>query len=255
MEQSNATREFLGDESQWPAISVELYDVQGLWGGRRILLEGTKQAVVQRVDRSMSETRYEFILQRQDLRRLVELLIEVDFVKIRPEERAGFADEGRPTIRLTNASGAVRAVSKWAGAKDERFDIIYDALVALEGRTGSLAPGYVGVFMPDAGPTSGSTKRKSPIGSPFTRMSELEIELGARSRKETVDGTRLQEVLTVATSLERLHDWATEMELGAQGFDNLDSAGAYAEVKRHLMAAATELEAACGILRRLDLLS
>ena len=138
MEQSNLTREFLGGETQWPAVSIELSDVQGLWGGRRIRVTGDRQMIVQIVERGMIERRYELQLSPSGFRRLLNVLIENDFVTLRPTERPGIPDEPRPTITVINAAGEKRTVAKWAGVKDERFAAIYAEFLRLEALTQSL---------------------------------------------------------------------------------------------------------------------
>jgi hypothetical protein len=146
MEQLNATQQFLGDETQWPAARVELYDVQGLWGGRRIYVEGTKRVVAQLVEPTMRERRYEFALRQDDLKRLLDLFVENDFLTIRPPERAGIPDEARPSIRLVNEDGDEREVAKWAGVTDERFDRLYQALLRLEALAQEGEPVYRGPY-------------------------------------------------------------------------------------------------------------
>ena len=144
MEQVNATQHFLGNESQWPAARIELVDVQGLWGGRRILVQGAKRVVVQLVEPTMRERRYEFALQPDELQRLLELFVENDFLTIRPSERAGIPDEARPSIRLVNEGGDEWTVAKWAGIADERFDVLYEALLRLEALAQKGEPVYRG---------------------------------------------------------------------------------------------------------------
>src|SRR5258708_38680047 len=76
MDQGNATRAFLGDEAQWSAARVDLYDVQALWGGHRIYVEGTKRVVVRRVLTGRLEHRYEFELSADEWKRLLDLFVE-----------------------------------------------------------------------------------------------------------------------------------------------------------------------------------
>jgi hypothetical protein len=122
MEQFNATRDFLGSEIQRAAAWFEFYDVQGLWGGRRIYVEGIKRAVVQLIQPKMLERRYEFAPGKDEIIRLLDLFVANDFLTIQPSERPGIPDEVRPRITLVNAAGDKWAVAKWAGVKDERFD-------------------------------------------------------------------------------------------------------------------------------------
>ncbi len=49
MEPANATRTFLGDESRWSAASIELYDIQALWGGLRLYVAGPGRVIAQRM--------------------------------------------------------------------------------------------------------------------------------------------------------------------------------------------------------------
>jgi len=146
MEQDNATRAFLGDEAHWSAARVELYDVQGLWGGRRISVAGPKQVVVRRVLTGRLERRYEFDLNADEWKRLLDSFVEYDFVTIKPMERPGIPDEARPTITLVNVGGEKCVVAKWAGVKDERFDAVYSAMMRLEAFTAHLEPVYSGPY-------------------------------------------------------------------------------------------------------------
>src|SRR5574341_1392144 len=148
MEQANATQHFLGSETQWPATRIELYDVQGLWGGRRIYVEGTKRVVVQLVEPTMLERRFEFALPQGELKRLLDLFVENDFMTIQPQERAGIPDEGRPRIMLANGNGEKWQVAKWAGVKDERFDTLYRAMLRLAALAQKGEPVYRGPHEP-----------------------------------------------------------------------------------------------------------
>jgi hypothetical protein len=145
LEHLNATRDFLGDEAQRAAAKFELYDVQGLWGGRIIYAEGLQRAVVRLVQPGMFERRYEFA-SGDELRRILDLFVEHDFLSIQPAERPGIPDEARPRITLVNASGEKRSISKWARVKDERFDTLYRALLHLEEFTHTIEPVYSGPY-------------------------------------------------------------------------------------------------------------
>ncbi len=146
MESGNATSAFLGHESLWSSARVELSDVQGLWGGCRILAAGSGQVVVQAVQPGMYERRYEFKLNTREWKQILELFLEKDFLTIQPMERPGIPDEARPRIILVNAYGDQRIVSKWANVTEERFDAIYSALRRLETLTSNLTPIYSGPY-------------------------------------------------------------------------------------------------------------
>src|ERR1041385_7965660 len=139
-----ATQTFLGDESQRGVASVELVDIQGLWGGRRILVSGSRKVLVQRVLRGQLEKRYEFELSIDEWNRLLDLFVEYDFLTISPAERPGIPDEAHPSISLMNVGGDKWTVSKWAGVTDERFDSLYATLMHLEKLTAHLEPTYSG---------------------------------------------------------------------------------------------------------------
>jgi len=146
VEQDNSTQIFLGDETLWLAALIELYDVQGLWGGRRIRVRGDGQLIVQIIGHGLIEQRYELTLSPSDFQQLLKALIDNDFVTLRPEERPGIPDEARPTITVINAAGEKHSVGKWAGVKDERFAAIYAAFLRLEAMTQSIGPVYRGPF-------------------------------------------------------------------------------------------------------------
>jgi hypothetical protein len=141
----NTTREFLGDETQRAAAKFELYDVQGLWGGRIIYAGSLQRAVVRLIQPGMFERRYEFA-PGDELRQILDLFVEHDFLTIQPAERPGIPDEARPRITLENAAGDKRSASKWARVKDERFDAIYRALLHLEEFTHRIDPVYSGPY-------------------------------------------------------------------------------------------------------------
>jgi hypothetical protein len=146
MKQVNATRAFLGDEPQWSVARVELYDVEGLWGGRRIYAEGSQRLVVQLVQPGRLERRYELSLGDGELKQLLDVFVENDFLTIKPFERPGIPDEARPRIALENAAGDKWVVAKWAGVRDRRFEAVYSALTQLERLTTDLAPVYTGPY-------------------------------------------------------------------------------------------------------------
>lgn len=149
METLNATYAFLGDEPGWPSAHIELADIQGLWGGRKITVHGPGQVIAQIVGRGMFERRYEFAIEQADWRHLLDIAVQNDFVTIQPADRPGLPDEAHPAITLTNAAGESRTVAKWAGVKDDRFDAVYVALVQLEALTLGLEPITSGPFTPD----------------------------------------------------------------------------------------------------------
>lgn len=147
MAKANQTQTFLGDETTWSAVHIELSDVQGLWGGRSIFVSGTGRVVVQVVTEGMYERRYEFALTEAEVRRLLQVCIANDLLTIRIAERMGIPDEARPEIALVNAAGERWTLAKWQGVRNARFDAIYAGLLGIETLTRSLEPVYSGPFM------------------------------------------------------------------------------------------------------------
>ncbi len=145
--QENQTQVFLGKEKRWSLTSIELNDVQALWGGERILLKGSGRAVVQAVSQGLQEQRYETILEQPIYDHILEVCIEQDFITIRPAERPGIPDEARPTITVVNGNGARIVISKWAGVKDERFKRVYLAIKEAASTIRNLPPVYRGPYI------------------------------------------------------------------------------------------------------------
>jgi hypothetical protein len=146
MDRSNATYSFLGSEPLWAAAYLELYDIHGLWGGRRIHVAGSGQVVMQLVQPGMIERRYQFKLDAAEWKQLLVFLVENDFLTVQPIGRLGVPDEARPSITLVNAKGEQLVVAKWAGVNEPRFDAIYSALRRLETFTTQLKPVYSGPY-------------------------------------------------------------------------------------------------------------
>ncbi|MFQ5570559.1 MAG: hypothetical protein ACE5G0_12830 [Rhodothermales bacterium] len=145
-ESANQTQAFLADEATWSAVTIELYDVQGLWGGRRVLISGTGHVVAQLVSAGMYEQRFEFTLGENEILQLLKVCIENDLVTITCDKRLGRPDEARPGIILVNAAGDRCAISKWAGVKNARFDAIYTEFLRIEALTQHRNPVYSGPF-------------------------------------------------------------------------------------------------------------
>lgn len=146
MATTNSTQTFLGPEFMWPAASLELSDISGRSGGRRVFVYGTGQAVVQIVSPERQERRYEFRLSRSESRRLLQLCLEHDLARIKTDSRSAPPQAHWQAITLVNANGWPELVSRWTGVEDARFEAIYSALVALEARARDLEPSYSGRF-------------------------------------------------------------------------------------------------------------
>lgn len=138
MTTQNKTAEFLIHEYAWNKASLELRDVQPLFGGVTVRLPGWtgSEAYISQVEPGGKENKYRLRLNwiTKEKQEIIRLCIEHDFLTIQPEERPGIPDEARPSLILTNSKGESHTVAKWAGVADGRFDAIYHALLALTER-------------------------------------------------------------------------------------------------------------------------
>lgn len=140
----NKTAEFLNHEYSWNKASLELHDVQPLFGGVKVQLPGWthSQALVSRITPDGTETKYRLPLKwtEGEKQQLIRLCVAHDFLTIQPQERPGIPDEARPSLTLGNSKRESHTVVKWAGVADARFDAIYQAVLALAERTQDLQP-------------------------------------------------------------------------------------------------------------------
>ncbi len=142
----NVTDDFLGDELTWNTVKIELLDVQGLFGGTNILIFGSGKG---HVEIALPQTNlkygkkgekrgglyfysFDITLNRDEIKKLINIFIENDFLAIQTEKRQGVPDEARPRIILTNAHGKKHEISKWANERNVRFDNIYNQLLSIE---------------------------------------------------------------------------------------------------------------------------
>ncbi len=146
LESVNETTVFLGSESMWHDIQIELKDVQGLWGGRNIFISGSGRAIVQVVNPEpekglgLFEKRYALSLNDSEVKKLINAFVENDFVTIDIKDRPGVPDEARPEIILVNPKGEYCKIAKWANDQNERFDQIYQQILLIQNQTEDLSP-------------------------------------------------------------------------------------------------------------------
>ena len=123
------TRAFLGDESNWKDVQIELFDVQGLFGGSNIYISGSGRAVVQTAEpqpgKGLMEKRYEMSLEERRVRDLINEFIKNDFLTISIQDRPGVPDEVRQRIVLINHRGESHTIQKWANDRNKGFDEIF----------------------------------------------------------------------------------------------------------------------------------
>lgn len=138
----NKTAVFLGPNYNWTKSTLELRDVQPLFGGVIVKLPGWTmgEAYITRIAPDGSESKYRLRLKIKEKQELIDLCVAQDFLTIQPAERPGIPDEARPTLTLTNSKKESHTVAKWAGVADARFETIYQALQALTSRKADMRP-------------------------------------------------------------------------------------------------------------------
>lgn len=82
--------------------------------------------------------------------------------------------------------------------------------------------------------------------SPFAEIASLTGHLMQQQTHISPIAVKLRES---AEALQSVHQWAAEMQLGAEGFDNSESAQRYSDVQEHLLAAAQDIAKALQALR------
>ena len=89
-------------------------------------------------------------------------------------------------------------------------------------------------------PQAVSRRTETPIASPFAELDAI----GARLRSAattSADRARVEEALARLATIHAAHTRAAEMQRGAEGFDNTDSAALYADTQAQLLAEAREI--------------
>lgn len=84
--------------------------------------------------------------------------------------------------------------------------------------------------------------------SPFEEIEALRAPLHERARDLVVADFMVEQVLAAADAVKTAYETAAEMELGASGFDNMDSMRRYGGAAERILAAAREVAAACKAL-------
>lgn len=83
---------------------------------------------------------------------------------------------------------------------------------------------------------------------PFAAIAAMRHGGGDMERRFRLDDTALDDLFSAATALQKAHDYAAEMQLGAEGFDNMDTARHYDYVRQCALATASELAKTCEAL-------
>ncbi len=127
---------------------VELYDVQGLFGGRNVLVSKKGTVWIQSVrpharHGKLVEKLYKLTISDEEVDRIRRALVESDFLSLGSDETEGIPDQARPEIVLaTGEREPIHAVEFWEGrflAPDayqgsdrSRFDTVYRGLLRFE---------------------------------------------------------------------------------------------------------------------------
>lgn len=128
----NQTRDFLGDSQAWKGAQLALDDVNGLWGGQRILLRGDGDAYLTLVDVSLAEQHYWRDLGAEAAHPVMSLAVEQDLLGIEQSGYTPVPDETATRISLSNAAGQTVTLTRWAHDRPEpRFEALRDRLLAL----------------------------------------------------------------------------------------------------------------------------
>jgi len=143
---NNRTQRILGNPSNWVEARLELVDTQPLHGGRRMLVYGNGQVVVQQVQPGLQERRYEYRIERKQVLNLLQLCVNNDLAAIDTGDRLGLPNETRIQLRLTGSQGAECRIFKWAGVQDANFDSIYQAILEFEREIEGIIPSYEGHY-------------------------------------------------------------------------------------------------------------
>ena len=162
-EEPNATATFLGPEDQWSRCGIVLEDIQGLWGGTAVYVDGAGASLI-RIVRGADEKRFTLKLATEETLALRKACIDADFLTVQVKERSGVPDEARPKITLRNAEGKTFAIVKWANDKVPRFDQVYNALLAFRKNVENLKPEYEGKRQQDWKPPTATGIKTSMKG-------------------------------------------------------------------------------------------
>jgi hypothetical protein len=144
----NTTARFLGSEADWPKCRLVLRDVQPLFGGQDVYLDGSGDCILRAVDKGLKEKRYRLKLAAEESQALRRMCIRADLAYLEIQERPGVPDEAHPEISLTSAAGETRKVAKWANDKVPAFDKVYALLAGMAKRTADLKPEFEGPYDP-----------------------------------------------------------------------------------------------------------
>jgi len=114
----NKTEKFLGSPEEREKVVLQFNDMNGLHGGRVIVVTGTGNALVQIVSpnneqKKMWEKRYSFNISHAQLTDIFTDIINNDVMTIQLEDRPGIPDETRIHFSMTNGNNDSFHLETW----------------------------------------------------------------------------------------------------------------------------------------------
>ena len=114
----NKTEEFLGSPDEREKVVLQFNDMNGLYGGRVIVVNGVGNALVQIVSfnneqKKMWEKRYSFNISHAQLNDIFTDIINNDVMTIQLEDRPGIPDETRIHFSMTNGNNDFFQLETW----------------------------------------------------------------------------------------------------------------------------------------------
>jgi len=114
----NKTEEFLGSPDEREKVVLQFNDMNGLHGGRVIVVNGVGNAIVQIVcpnneQKKMWEKRYSFNISHAQLNDIFTDIINSDVLTIQLEDRSGIPDESRIHFSMTNGNNDFFKLETW----------------------------------------------------------------------------------------------------------------------------------------------
>ena len=114
----NKTEKFLGSPEEREKVVLQFNDMNGLHGGRVIVVNGTGNALVQIVSpnneqKKMWEKRYLFNISHAQLNDIFTDVINNDVMTIQLEDRPGIPDETRIHFSMTNGNNDFFKLETW----------------------------------------------------------------------------------------------------------------------------------------------
>lgn len=137
------TQKFLyGTSPDWSGIKIELSDIQALFGGRHIWIDGSGHVFIQSVrpkQQGLEQKNFALALEKKEMEKIVKTFIEQDFISLSDSKEMAPPDQAAPEIILTNSLDQQHSVTNWdplLPGEDKttgnRFHTVYQIILRLE---------------------------------------------------------------------------------------------------------------------------